>query len=262
MNRPFYAFGALLIALALAMLAVSSTRRSTSVSSAPVTVAQAERSSHAETRPSRAARFCGVIVVLPAVEEETSVADRSVLEQVPLYCTGCDWDRSMANLPDWDCRDVCPLAAYYSEPPAAPAVTLATHDPALLRDETSRDCRAHYDPVYDVLVYGEIDSPICASGPSITVNRRKPQADFAAAAPVEWSDYSVLIDEALSTGATSGASAESTNSVRSSRVLLDFAASALSRTGLLFQSAAEELRRAARPGADAQLAGESPPSQR
>lgn len=274
MNRPFYAFGALLTALALAMLAVSSTSRSTSVSSAHPSAARDGHAVPLAERPPRTLRFSGILVVLPAVQEELSVASTGATKSDALFSTGCDWELSRSDLnqpvcsegSDWDCRDACHLAALSNAPLTAlvsahPAVTLATHDPATLRDETSRDCRSHYDPAYDVLVYGEIDSPISSQGRSAVSDDELPlQSAYSAA--VEWSDYAILMDEALIKRVTASASAESTNSVRSGGLMLDFAASALNRTGILLQSAAQEIRRASLPVMNSQLAGESPSNQR
>jgi hypothetical protein len=61
-NRPFYAFGALLAALALAMLAVSSTSRSTSVSREAVQIKSAAPAAASSVQPARAVRF-GLLMV-------------------------------------------------------------------------------------------------------------------------------------------------------------------------------------------------------
>jgi hypothetical protein len=215
-NRPFYAFGALLAALALAMLAVSSTSRSTSVSNAEPAVQPAKEHVQGTLLPRNPARFCGYVVVLPAGDDDLFVATNTSHD-------GC-----------WPCEDMCPLASGIcgASLVAAP-VQLATHDPALLADESSRDCRSHYDAEYDLVVHGEVDQP------------RKVFPSGCVPAPVEWSEYADLLDEARETGPTLPTPAELTTSVRSGRPLLDFAATSLTSASRLLQFAADELRRAA-----------------
>lgn len=259
-NRPFYAFGALLAALALAMLAVSSTSRSTSVSrdaaakSRNATEAPAAASS---ARPARAARFCGILVVLPADEPQTvAIAD------VHCHCPYAEnaTDSSTAPYSDAQLVDggnlfhICPLQGGHSDLAAVEPILPAVHDPALLRDESSRDCRSHYDPAYDALVFGEVDGLPSSNQAAARTNWT------LAAKPctLGWSDYAELMDEALVTGPT----AESTSSVRSSRLLLDFAASTLRQAGLMLQSAADEMQQVARPAVGTHIAGEQPTSPR
>lgn len=244
-NRPFYAFGALLAALALAMLAVSSTSRSTSVSreaAATLPGAGLVPAAASSARPARAARFCGILVVLPAAEPLT-VATADVPCSCP-YADDCDpFAHNLAS----NTLQTCPLLGGGSALTPALPIVPAVHDPALLRDESSRDCRSHYDPAYDTLVYGEVDG-LRSSGHA--ANRIVPPA----AAGLAWNEYTELMDEALVTSPL----AESTISVRSSRLLLDFAASTFRQAALMLQSAADEMQQVNGVASDAHLAGEQP----
>ena len=249
-NRPFYAFGALLIALALAMLAVSSTSRSTSVSreAAAVPASSALPAAASSARPARAARFGLLMVVLPA-DDAMPIALADVC---------CPYDGDGSTYCTGHCPEVCPLSGGCSAPLAAAPIQPATHDPALLRDESSRDCRSHYDPAYDELVYGPVDGAPSSSQASVSARNRPAATNFASREPVAWEEYAELMDGALVLDSVAGAPAESTSSVRSSRLLLDFAASALRDAGTLLQSAAEALHSAATPRSEVELAGEQP----
>lgn len=132
----------------------------------------------------------------------------------------------------------------------------ATHDPALLRDESSRDCRSHYDPAYDELVYGQIDGVLSAF--QVSTRNRPPANNAASREPVAWNEYAELMDAALPAGSAQSITAESTISVRSGRLLLDFAASALRDAGTLLQSAAEVLDGGAALRSEVELAGDEP----
>jgi hypothetical protein len=256
-NRPFYAFGALLIALALAMLAVSSTTRSTSVSreAASVPPSSALPAAASSARPDRAARFGLLMVILPAAEGmPLAVADVCCPYEGDgsAYCTGSG--------PDWhpEIVEVCPLLGGCSAPLAAAPIQPATHDPALLRDETSRDCRSYYDAAYDELVYGQVDGAPSSSQASSSGCNRPATNSYSSREPVAWDEYAELMDGTLDLGSAAGTPAESTSSVRSSRLLLDFAASTLRDAAALLQSAAEALHSAATPNSEVELAGEQP----
>jgi hypothetical protein len=229
-NRPFYAFGALLAALALTMLAVSSTSRSTSVSrlSAHAPQIAAARDRHG---------FCGMLIVLPAAEDgfadtgPTDSGDRLASEvKLPVGSTWTDWE--------------CPCSWAQSMEQAKSAnvtrITLATHDPALLPGGEGFDCRSHHDRVYDMAVYGTADA-----APKLT-----------------WDDYSLLLDDALASTRQEPTSAEFINPVRSGQWLVDFAATRLDQAGLLLRLAAEELRHAAGGLDRGQMASQTQPDQR
>jgi hypothetical protein len=257
-NRPFFAFGMLLAALALAMLAVSSGSRWTTVSESPE-FAATTRSARDSARVARSARFAGILVVLPAEDESVATVASSATD--PYYASSSVGRAGSVDLmrgedTDWPCEDVCPYEAYHATSLVVEAVSLAKHDPALLRDETSRDCRSHYDPAYDVLVYGEVDapSPSCNSGVGTSKG--------VTSTPVEWSEYADLLDQVIESGTGDRAQAESTSSVRSSRALLDFAAVMLHNTSRMLQFAADELHRVANPVSGEQLAGDEPLSKR
>jgi hypothetical protein len=262
-NRPFFAFGALLAALALAMLAVSSTSRSTSVSRqaavAPVAGADSPAAG-SSARPARAARFCGILVVLPAEEPVTIAA-----VDVPCCCPYADETASWCPGSAFDGQSddasqevaLCPLPRGGSLLTAKEPIQPAQHDPALLRNESSRDCRSHYDSAYDAVVYGEVDG--LSLGSQAAIGHRPAAGSLTA---LGWCDYAELMDEALVVGPQLATSAESTSSVRSSRVLLDFAASALRRASLMLQSAADELQHHSEPIRDNDLAGEQTDDQR
>lgn len=265
-NRPFYAFGALLAALALAMLAVSSTSRSTTVGSAAPALRSGSAARPVSPKLRQRASFCSVVVVLPAANEVDRIAtiatgSAECLAYVSDTGANCPvdagWQDEDLGEDNWDCRDVCPLMGARPEPQSVEIVQMATHDPALLRDETSRDCRSHYDLAYDVLVYGEVDSP-----PGATPWAHPIAAAKRRLAPVDWSDYADLLDSALAARARESTSAESTISVRSSHRLLDFAATALKNAGIMLQTAGEQLQNATSPSAEDHVAGEHQASQR
>ena len=200
-----------------------------------------------------------MVVVLPAGHEVDRIANIAAgsaecLTYASLTGASCpmeDWQDEEMDESDWDCRDYCPLMIARSEPRPVGTVQLAGHDPAQLRDETSRDCRSHYDPAYDLVVYGEVDSP--PRGPS---QSPPPIVASGLPSPIEWSDYAELMDEALAVRPPQPTSAESISSVRSSRRLLDFAARALKDAGSLLHSAGEKLHNAAAPVAKDHVAGE------
>jgi hypothetical protein len=207
-----------------------------------------------------------MVVVLPAghdVDRIATIATGSAECLAYASHTGanCPMDNGWQDVEtgecDWDCRDLCPLSVVRHQQQFVEIVQLASHDPALLRDESSRDCRSHYDAAYDELVYGEVDCP-----PGATSRAHWPTATTRSPAPIEWSDYADLLDEALAARSLVPTSAESTSSVLSSHRLLDFAATALKNAGILLQSAGEQLSNAATPPAEDHVAGEPQASQR
>lgn len=116
-NRPFYAFGVLLALLALAMVAVSSTSRCTTVQAQP---AAAEGS-----LLSPVPHGTIFVVVLPEAEE--------------------------ASEPD------LPAAADVVPSQIVPAVILPVEYDTVAKVDPQADCRSQHDRTYDELVYGEAD---------------------------------------------------------------------------------------------------------
>lgn len=125
MNRPFYAFGVLLVLLALAMAAVSSSSRSTTVQTPQ------EGGSLLTPTPSRGTNF---VVVLPAGDEP---AEGSL-----------------------QAGSSCDLAA----PAIKPASVCLLEFDAGGRSLAVADCLSHYDRAYDELIYGQADAPSAAAG--------------------------------------------------------------------------------------------------
>jgi hypothetical protein len=180
-NRPSYAFGALLMLLALAMLAVSSASRSTTVASTAPAAPSAAGSAPTRTTP----RGAIYVLVLPAADDEAPAGRAAAPRQgadaadddaspepspapvaltssraaaVPTYATGCGLDRLTGLVygcePCWiSYDDERPLP----RPRIAPArIELAKNNAARRGAESAVDCLSHYDPLYDRLIYGPI----------------------------------------------------------------------------------------------------------
>ena len=130
MNRPFYAFGMLLALLALAMVAVSSTARTRMVQSPQ----SRDKGSLLSPAPRGGTIF---VVILPG-------ADAPLLQQpVPSNAPS----PAMVTESSFDACSVLRIAPV--------CVTEATCDAVAVFDVGSGDCRTHYDPLYDQLVYGD-----------------------------------------------------------------------------------------------------------
>jgi hypothetical protein len=154
-NRPFYAFGALLVLLALAMLAVGSADRSTTDREPP------SPSHRAEVEV--AGRGAIYVVVLPAANDADVSYEASAATE-PSYATGCGLDRLTGEVYGCEpCFADCGEACYYGAADCglsrgmAPAqIELAKYNAVRLARPEAVDCRSHYDPVYDLAVYGGI----------------------------------------------------------------------------------------------------------
>ena len=185
MNRPYFSFGALLAALVLTILAVSSSSRSTTVQQAAVPPEnQPMGKGFDAARPSSPRPGNIYLIVLPAAEDSqfqecgewpTSAVASSELP-VPSYATGCGLDRLTGRLyafatddrTGWEFEDDCRQAwsrcmpGGQTEEQAQPAsfatvqVKVAPHDAAELAEIA--ECSSflsHHDAAYDRAVYGD-----------------------------------------------------------------------------------------------------------
>jgi len=281
-NRPFYAFGVLLLLLALAMYAVSSTSRSTAVQSQPA--------GGAGSLITPAPRLGTIyVVVLPAAEEPQPVATAQPEPCIPSPARQTSGLRPVLLLP-------------------------AIHDAAPVLDAAEYDCLSHYDAAYDRLVYDArtVRLPDSAAEPSFRPQddaagdwialfhevAAAPRANLAtapwhrsawrwlrqqallmhelwlrpisrgalnwavanvervgwrkhvtaASAAIDGPSYAVLMDTIVadSTDAPATVTSEAANAgVRSGDWMLHFAVSSLSQLGLTLQQAAAELQRLA-----------------
>lgn len=154
MNRPFYAFGALAVILAVAVLAVSSTSRSTSVQPGSRRVLASQRTAKA--------RIGGGVYLVRLPEAEPELASFPLVCGDELcYSQGCGLDRSTGEVYATgysEClayRRMHALRAATAQAAVATQVKPATFDATLSCRGDCRDCRSHYDALYDALVYGE-----------------------------------------------------------------------------------------------------------
>jgi hypothetical protein len=133
-NRPLPAFAALLALLALAMFAVSSSSRSTTI--------QPPRAQRKATQQKVLAGQSNFVFVVPAAEEATD-HDEAALESalISVVCVAA---------PAFDYQfERATRAALL---PAR--ISIAECVPAIERQPAEVDCRSHYDPVYDRIVHG------------------------------------------------------------------------------------------------------------
>ncbi|HEX5104114.1 MAG TPA: hypothetical protein VFV87_09905, partial [Pirellulaceae bacterium] len=163
MQRPFYAFGALLLALTLTMLAINAGGRAAVVRQQLPQERPGSATSDLPQREVRKPRFCSLVVSLPADEDEILADAIALINESPCYATGCGLDRATGEVyprySDGECDWQCPGALAWPKPAARPMqpvrLVQAVRDPTTLRDETSRDCLSHYDPAYDGAVYSD-----------------------------------------------------------------------------------------------------------
>jgi hypothetical protein len=177
-NRPFYSFGALLAALVLAIVAVSSSSRSTSVQPADVRAATPRPARDEVARRALVPHQGNIfVVVLPADENSAELPGPvavSSATHVPSYATGCGLDRSTGRIyafatddrMGWGFEDDCrqswspcmprPDVECPSTPIATAQVEFAAHDAVELAAKSDCSCYlTHYDAAYDRAVYGE-----------------------------------------------------------------------------------------------------------
>ena len=126
MNRPFYAIGVLLAALAAAMLLVSATSKPRALQPA---AAGPSGKGDWQPGPARGSNFVIVLAAADGVSEES--AEPIATLETPTYELGCGLDRATG--------EVYPLLK-----PDAAAVVEAESAAGL----------THYDPAYDAAVYG------------------------------------------------------------------------------------------------------------
>lgn len=174
MNRPFAAFSALLLALAIAMIAVSSTSRSTTVRQSAADIADAAGS--AADRPAASGTMLrnagNYVVVLPLGEGSEAVGP----EVQPTYIAGCGLDRTTGRVywpastelsneccvglsgecwGGWECEGFAAALAGGGPAIKAAQVTLAEFDAVAWQAPAQPDDRTHYDADYDRCLYGE-----------------------------------------------------------------------------------------------------------
>jgi hypothetical protein len=140
-NRPFCAFGALLAFLVLAMFAVSSTSRSTTVGAARPT------GKVASTMKNRQRINCAPA---PAAD----AADCAGGEDGSAVAGRCGWSQANEQLISVRTGKVAPTRMLAARVEIAENLQAAW--PALL----TLDCRSHSDKAYDRLIYGETDDDI------------------------------------------------------------------------------------------------------
>lgn len=149
MNRPYYAFTALVGLLVVAMLAVG-------MSSRPVrpTLRQSPSALAARTAP-QGLGGAAYLLVLPdepaaAWADYGSCCDASCAEPVsceqPAYLAGCGLDRATGR--------VYPVSTALAEVKLQAAVIRPAERPAVETAGGPSDCLSHHDPLYDAAVYG------------------------------------------------------------------------------------------------------------
>lgn len=155
MNRPFTAFGALLALLALAMFAVSSPDRSTTVQSQP--------QNRPRTVASNPCRIASTVAAQAGAEIDNDAGNEC--------CIDTDCSRVC-------CNELCTALARSvrgRRVEIAPARVQTADNMA----ESSRwpeevDCRSHYDAAYDRLVYGFADEDLPRSQPRFATSAIEP----------------------------------------------------------------------------------------
>jgi hypothetical protein len=164
-NRPFGALGTLAAMLALSMLAVSSSSRSTTVGSGPANRLRGNRTHSRSSYLTATERACA-----PPAANAPSAHSAAAPTCEDDECRELACDASPAiDRNHWSCEfaatgTVTPTPPEESvEPPLSPAgpggpkpAQLEAAEPvaALTAKALSIDCRAYYDAAYDELIYG------------------------------------------------------------------------------------------------------------
>jgi hypothetical protein len=257
-KSSFYAFGVLLAMLALAIIAVGSSSRTTTVQAQP---------DDEGSLPTPTPHGTIYVVVLPAGDEPAPAVNKASVTEV---------------------------ATEVVRPPMLPVVVVAADCDAATKLQPENDCLSHYDRFYDELVYGrsaaDVHQEEAATTPtstdelislfhSLSPSKSSPAAsrssfrrnvrgwqttlrgagkwlanranDWTAARSgggepaVIWSEYSILMDRVAAEQNVAGPnlSAAAADAVRSGGWLLHFAVSSLSRMGLTLERAAADLQR-------------------
>ena len=256
MNRPFYAFGVLLALLALAMFAVGSSSRSTTVEVQP--------KAPAGSLITPAAQLGSIyVVVLPAADEpaEPTVASPAVTELKPIQVSAADYDAACTPA----ASDASCLSHY---DPIYDRLIYGSAEPADRNDEsvTRIDERGDWLALFHELippkaksarwnwraisVWAWIDQPT-RRGVENLVRRFAERLGRAADSvtsnvAIDWREYTKLMNaiaEAAPSPAQSDPAVAVETTVRSSDWVLHFAVSSLSQMGQTLQRAAAELQR-------------------
>jgi hypothetical protein len=145
------AIGVLLAFLVVAMLAVG-------LSSRP----SQQRASTRDSQPARPA-LGGTVYLLALPDANEAPAQVALVEnqyllpcEQPCYAYGCGWDRTTGV--------VYSVQPTQSQPSLQPAAIVVAANPNSFQPQDSRDCRSHYDRLYDAAVYG--DGPAGDAPPS------------------------------------------------------------------------------------------------
>ena len=132
MNRPFPAFAALIALLALAMFAVSSSSRSTTIQSPRVVTARS-------LPPRGQTNF---VLVIPAAAEDALQTAAAPVPSATLHCV-------VTPTADWEFSRVTRSRL------ASAQVAVADRIPALEGQTPNLDCSAHYNEGYDAILHGK-----------------------------------------------------------------------------------------------------------
>ena len=254
MNRPFYAFGVLLTLLALAMYAVGSSSRSTTVESQP----SASGGTLLSPRPRLGSIY---VVVLPAGEEPEHDSHASATTAAV-----CSTKPKHEPAPELTSVQVAP-AEYDAAAVAVPLDANPTQGGQLL---TPDGCACNIGPGEDWLsLFHElvppqparhslwrllanklrawVELPIVRGIQNAALREVQRLGWLAESTPatltIDWSEYSDLMDSIAANNADRPPTSEPALAVRSSDWMLHFAVSSLSQLRQSLQRAAAELQR-------------------
>jgi hypothetical protein len=290
-NRPFSAFATLMTLLGLAMFAVSSTDRST-------TVKPAVRVQGSGYHRDSGRRW----VQQGALEVSDWKADVGKKQ-----FTRKSRDKSVAETASAPLRRLS-IRNNSQQPTLQPAqIAVAKNSPARVGTGSTIDCRSYYDPTYDLVIYGVRDSavemPLEAASPAATANlageldvifhelasrqaeRPLPQAgamnverttlrwkaiaaavgswwkyhagrviDSQSALCVDWAEYTEFADSVMPPSVATADAAgisDASRSVRSGGWLRHSAASSFHQLSLMLEAVATELNETDRPALSA-----------
>jgi hypothetical protein len=273
-NRPFYAIGVLLAAMAAAMLLVSGT--GPRPVARPAKLAPRRVPADQSVPTLRAGRGEVFVLILPAEPEPT--------EPQYTYSSGCGWDRTTGEI------YAEPLIVRLPPVPVHTVTDLPRIRPIML------DFRSNYDAAYDAAVYGKIGVPLRGSadaspgelwdtevldeldpalhllrdvmkqlpagpkrpkGPRNRLANAKTQPPSQPQAPT-WQDYEEWFDSLHNVAEQDGPAGELPDDpAHLGRQALQYAARALHHVAELLRAAAEELERSGNAAVASQPGGAS-----
>ena len=250
MNRPFYAFGVLLALLALAMYAVGSSSRSTTVESQPASAGGTLLS----PRPRLGSIY---VVVLPAAEElahESAASaatalicpQEAALELTPIQVAPAEYDAAGVAAPfDVDSTRagelLTPDGSTWNAVPGEDWLALFREfaPPQPMRHSLWRSL--------GIKLRTWLELPIIRGIQNLALREMQRFGWFAerttAKLAIDWSEYRDLMDSITANDANPPAESVPALAVRSSDWMLHFAVSSLSQLGQSIQRAAAELQR-------------------